>query len=1090
MKKSLQRLVLLVVLAISTATSASAQLNGVYTIGGASPNYPTLSSAITALNVLGVSGPVTFNIRTGSYSGSNWQGQINTVTGASATNRITFRAESGNKADVTINVAGSASANYIFRLNSANFITIRDLSLVNTNTTYGHSLDFVGLASNDSVLNCNITGPTSTSTSSDPAAIFANGHTGDNIVFYRNTVINGSSWAWWYGSGTSSHTNNVKFIENTFNMTSSGYYGFRSYYSNNLKLIKNTFNYTGTGIFYANFIYYADNDMNILENTYTLSSTTTLYGLYLYYPNYYAANASADSRVEKNVVNLTNTSGSSYCMYNYYGLNFKVLDNKFNSTSTTGAHYVYGIYYCNSSVAKYNEYNIKGTSSATIYADYLAYNSGNFPNDTFSENIVNMSTVGGTINNYMGYYGPTIVEKNTYITSNTTGTTNNHVRYGSGMHVRNNKIVSTSTTGAIYGLYVYNTTSYSGANVYNNDVDISSTGTATHYAMYTNYMNNDKVYNNLITNKTSGTSYSLYLDAYNTKGFIFNNTFHSYSTGATQYGVYYTGGDVTLHSNIFTRTNSASSGWAVYATATGSLKSDYNLYDVPGGNMFYSSAYSGTSLNSWREKTGFDKNSLVYTVPYIDAASRNFNINPSSSAAWAVNGRAFHDTARHTDIAGTLAPRFPANGVPDIGAYEVSPTSTPPNAIATPANPVANSRQVFTFGQDTVMSIDWGSSVPSTYTVRQYTGLKANPVPAGLQRMYFYVAGTPATWMHTYKANVYYKDPWVGDIPNETSAVLARSSNNGAWEGYNYTNAATDDIRNILSTVGTIDSVGSYTGVLNGRIGIRCINAPTGIRISNITAFNADIDWDAIYNPLGYQVVVKTSNSAPTQAEWNASAFPATNSLSAGGLSEYTKYYVFIRNVCGVKDTSGYTMDSFMTIITCHAPVVSISSLNSDRAVVAWDTVFTATHYDFALTTSPVPPTAGTALYKTNQLVSFLDNNKSYYAHVRANCNSIYAKSDWTTVEFKTWKTSVGSVASENGISIYPNPVSDEMVINIDGATKTGTIVILDMTGKQLKSEVINGGNATVKVNELPAGFYILQYLSDGQRGQVKFAKQ
>src|SRR5690606_41453041 len=73
------------------------------------------------------------------------------------------------------------------------------------------------------------------------------------------------------------------------------------------------------------------------------------------------------------------------------------------------------------------------------------------------------------------------------------------------------------------------------------------------------------------------------------------------------------------------------------------------------------------------------------------------------------------------------------------------------------------------------------------------------------------------------------------------------------------------------------------------------------------------------------------------------------------------------------------------------------TTLFRSRAVVSWDTIKTATHYDFAVTTSDTPPPSGTSLFKTSELVNFLDDDKTYYAHVRANCNTVYSKSEWTT---------------------------------------------------------------------------------------------
>jgi hypothetical protein len=376
--------------------------------------------------------------------------------------------------------------------------------------------------------------------------------------------------------------------------------------------------------------------------------------------------------------------------------------------------------------------------------------------------------------------------------------------------------------------------------------------------------------------------------------------------------------------------------------------------------------------------------------------------------------------------------------------------------------------------------------------MRQYTGVQAAPMPVGVGRMYFYVAGTPSTWIHGHKPNIYYKDPWTGDIPGgDNDAVIARSSNGGAWEGYNYTNAATDKVRNILKPTNTLDSVGSYTGVQNGRIGIRCVENPKGISITNITAFEADIDWQPVFNPIGYQVIIKKNNKYPTNAEWGASNSPTTNSLAAGGLDEDTKYYVFIRSICGVKDTSGFTMDSFTTLITCHTPVITISGLNGTRAVVSWQAVKTAHKYEYAMNKSATPPAVGTDINKNSMLAPFLDEGQEYYVHVRAHCSSMYDKSNWATAKFNTWATGVTNVNGENTqLGVYPNPVQQEMVVTIGGVVTNGTVSVLDMTGKVLKTQTVNSNTAKISVSELPAGMYIVQYTDDSRREQTKFSKQ
>ena len=91
----------LLIISTLVAFSANAQLSGTYTIGGTSPNYSTVTQAVDSLNKKGVNGAVVFRIRSGNY---NAQFTIGNVNGASATNTITFKPDTGNATTPIIQV--------------------------------------------------------------------------------------------------------------------------------------------------------------------------------------------------------------------------------------------------------------------------------------------------------------------------------------------------------------------------------------------------------------------------------------------------------------------------------------------------------------------------------------------------------------------------------------------------------------------------------------------------------------------------------------------------------------------------------------------------------------------------------------------------------------------------------------------------------------------------------------------------------------------------------------------------------------------------------------------------------------------------
>ena len=98
------------------------QLSGPKTIGGSSPDYTSIADAVTALVAQGISGPVVFNIRAGTYTE---QVTIPEITGASRTNTITFQSENLEPDSVLIQHTAEASGdNYIFKLDGTDHLIL------------------------------------------------------------------------------------------------------------------------------------------------------------------------------------------------------------------------------------------------------------------------------------------------------------------------------------------------------------------------------------------------------------------------------------------------------------------------------------------------------------------------------------------------------------------------------------------------------------------------------------------------------------------------------------------------------------------------------------------------------------------------------------------------------------------------------------------------------------------------------------------------------------------------------------------------------------------------------------------------------
>lgn len=582
----LKQLLLIPLLVLGAGLAAVAQpLSGVYTIGGTSPNYATLAAAVADLNTKGVNGNVWFNIRTGTYSSTtNWVADISGGYVGASTYRVTFQSESGNKADVTISNANTSSVNYIFRSSGSGNITIRNMTLESTASSYTHLVELSGAASSDSFYNLTLNAPTSSSSSNSPALIYGYFFSGNNNVIYNNTFNNSYYGIYLYGSSSPMPTGTV-VANNTF--TSQYAYGAYLWYLKDLKFLSNTINKTSnTTTYYAAYLYNCTDALRVNSNTITLSGTSSShYGIYASYCSGSSSNTTNRPQATGNSISITTTtastnaalymsffnsywtlssntvtqnatSGTTYQWYNYYNTYMSCNSNSltasatsgsiwnyvsyqysdystFNSntisqTTTTGTMYplAYAGYYSNGTTTSNNAITCTATSSGSVYGPYFCMYSGS--NNTMSGNTLNstQSTSGSKI----GFYY-TIV----YSANNNT-VTNNTINFG------------TTGTGYCYGVYNSIYSSCSNNNFSGNTVKATTSSTGTQYGWaYSIYSscNNNTVNNNnieIINNATSGTHYGMN-NCFNSS--CSSNTYNGNSLKVTTngtgtfYGAYY-----------------------------------------------------------------------------------------------------------------------------------------------------------------------------------------------------------------------------------------------------------------------------------------------------------------------------------------------------------------------------------------------------------------------------------------------------------------------------------------------------------------------------------------------------------------------
>lgn len=99
-------------------------MDGIYTVGGVSPDYATFTAAINDLAARGICGPVTFNLRPGTYTGTY------TIAAATSLQRpILIQAENGDSSTVLLSGSGT-----ILTISGSDYVTIRNLTIQTTGT--------------------------------------------------------------------------------------------------------------------------------------------------------------------------------------------------------------------------------------------------------------------------------------------------------------------------------------------------------------------------------------------------------------------------------------------------------------------------------------------------------------------------------------------------------------------------------------------------------------------------------------------------------------------------------------------------------------------------------------------------------------------------------------------------------------------------------------------------------------------------------------------------------------------------------------------------------------------------------------------
>ena len=395
-------------------------LNGNYTInpsGSGATNFTTFRAATNALSLAGVAGPVVFTVSPATY---NEQVNIGTITGASAINTITFSGT--NTANCIIDTAANTTSNYhTVRLTDAAFVSLRNLTIRSSGTSFGVALQISGNSNFSRVKNCviEISGAAAASTSSNFIAVLMGNTTNVTSPFFSgqqitgfeldsNIINNGYYGIYMYGRTSTPYPFENMIRSNQ--ILNAYYYGVYTAYFEALNFSNNTVNMRTPGITNA-FGFYMQSAQNTLDRIHRINANRFFnsgnYGIYI---TSSGAGTTGRNQLNNNMVAGGFRTNSAYGIFLSSVTNFDVLHNSVNIDISTSNIQFASLYLSSGSSIdiRNNIFAHTGPSGSTGIPVYIA----NLPSGLFRMDYNNYFKTSNSNNSLLYIAGPTYASNN------------------------------------------------------------------------------------------------------------------------------------------------------------------------------------------------------------------------------------------------------------------------------------------------------------------------------------------------------------------------------------------------------------------------------------------------------------------------------------------------------------------------------------------------------------------------------------------------------------------------------------------------------------------------------------------------------
>jgi hypothetical protein len=298
---------------------------------------------------------------------------------------------------------------------------------------------------------------------------------------------------------------------------------------------------------------------------------------------------------------------------------------------------------------------------------------------------------------------------------------------------------------------------------------------------------------------------------------------------------------------------------------------------------------------------------------------------------------------------------------------------------------------------------------------------------------------------------------------------------------------------------------------------------PAGLTTTGISASGATVNWNSVASALSYDVQYKPASSST----WSSSINTTSLSTVLSGLNASTQYDWRVRANCSggsgnfvasqfttsaIGGSCPGTYDSEPNGTTAQSATIPLNtdikgtlgasgdndyyriSISTGGTLVISLTTLPANYQLQFLNSSGGVIASSTNSGNTSESISRTVTTGTYFARVYPRNNGAWNATSCYTLRAGNGTASIiaksGSNRNTEAFSIYPNPVSHTLNLDLGVSAPTGTVHIYNMLGKISLVRNITHSNTQINISQLPAGNYILQYSDGSVHRTSKFIKQ